>query len=127
MIQRMGLKAQTKVLTLNGRNYRMNFDMAALAYAENVYEDFFRKPTNVSEIIADLVVGKQRAVMAIGYAAMMSAGENVTFEEFTKEIYNFENAAEYQQTVTDALLKMMKVGDGTGEDDGKKASSRGEH
>lgn len=127
MIQRMGLKAQTKVLTLNGRNYRMTFDMAALAYAENVYEDYFHKPTNVSEIIADLVLGKQRAVMAIGYAAMQSAGENVTFEEFTKEVYNFENAAEYQQTVTDALLKMMKVGDGTGEDDGKKASSRGEH
>lgn len=128
MIKELGLKAKTAVVELqDGKNYRMDFDMGALANAEGVYEEHFGKPVGIDTIISELVQGRTRALMAITYGAMISAGENLTWRQFGKSIYTFENYHQLSETVTDALLAMMGSQDESTEDGSKNASSRGEN
>lgn len=118
-------KAQSIAVKLeNGETYRMDFDMAALANAEGIFEDKFGKSVGVDAIIADLVQAKARAMMAFAYGAMLSAGEKISWEDFSKSVYTFENYNVLADAVTTALLRMMRpeAGEGSAE---KNADSRG--
>lgn len=118
-------KAQSIAVKLeNGETYRMDFDMAALANAEGIFEDKFGKSVGVDAIIADLVQAKARAMMAFAYGAMLSAGEKITWEDFSKSVYTFENYNVLADAVTTALLRMMRPEDGEGSAE-KNADSRG--
>ena len=118
-------KAQSIAVKLeDGKTYRMDFDMAALANAEGIFEDKFGKSVGVDAIIADLVQAKARAMMAFAYGAMLSAGEKITWEDFAKSVYTFENYNALADAVTTALLRMMRPEDGEGSAE-KNADSRG--
>lgn len=118
-------KAQSIAVKLeNGATYRMDFDMAALANAEGIFEDKFGKSVGVDAIIADLVQAKARAMMAFAYGAMLSAGEKITWEDFSKAVYTFENYNVLADAVTTALLRMMRPESGEGSAE-KNADSRG--
>ena len=125
MINDRGMMARNTIIKLqDGKSYRMDFDMGALANAEGIYESKFGKIVGVDVIIGDLVSGMARATMAFAYAALISAGEKLTWEEFGKNIYTFENYNVLMDAVTEGLAAMMRS-DGDTEDDSKNVDSRG--
>lgn len=129
MIAELGMQARSAVITLqDGSTRRMDFDLGALAQAEGVYEDRYGRVVGIDIIIGELVQGRARALMALTYGAMLSAGEKLTWEQFSKSVYTFENYANLSNVVSDAVLAMMRSGDDEDEDDGdgsKNAPSRG--
>ena len=125
MINDRGMMARNTTIKLqDGKSYRMDFDMGALANAEGIYESKFGKIVGVDVIIGELVSGMARATMAFAYAALISAGEKLTWEEFGKNIYTFENYNVIMDAVTEGLAAMMRS-DGDTEDDSKNGDSRG--
>lgn len=125
MINDRGMMARNTIIKLqDGKSYRMDFDMGALANAEGIYESKFGKIVGVDVIIGELVSGMARATMAFAYAALISAGEKLTWEEFGKNIYTFENYNVLMDAVTEGLAAMMHS-DGDTEDDSKNGDSRG--
>lgn len=125
MINDRGMMARNAIIKLqDGKSYRMDFDMGALANAEGIYESKFGKIVGVDVIIGELVSGMARATMAVAYAALISAGEKLTWEEFGKNIYTFENYNVLMDAVTEGLAAMMRS-DGDTEDDSKNGDSRG--
>lgn len=125
MINDRGMMARNTIIKLqDGKSYRMDFDMGALANAEGIYESKFGKIVGVDVIIGELVSGMARATMAFAYAALISAGEKLTWEEFGKNIYTFENYNVIMDAVTEGLAAMMRS-DGDTEDDSKNGDSRG--
>ena len=125
MINDRGMMARNTIIKLqDGKSYRMDFDMGALANAEGIYESKFGKIVGVDVIIGELVYGMARATMAFAYAALISAGEKLTWEEFGKNIYTFENYNVIMDAVTEGLAAMMRS-DGDTEDDSKNGDSRG--
>ena len=125
MINDRGMMARNTIIKLqDGKSYRMDFDMGALANAEGIYESKFGKIVRVDVIIGELVSGMARATMAFAYAALISAGEKLTWEEFGKNIYTFENYNVLMDAVTEGLAAMMRS-DGDAEDDSKNGDSRG--
>lgn len=126
MINDRGMMARNTIIKLqDGKSYRMDFDMGALANAEGIYESKFGKIVGVDVIIGELVSGMARATMAFAYAALVSAGEKLTWEEFGKNIYTFENYNVIMDAVTEGLAAMMRS-DGDTEADSKNGDSRGE-
>lgn len=126
MINDRGMMARNAIIKLqDGKSYRMDFDMGALANAEGIYESKFGKIVGVDVIIGELVSGMARATMAFAYAALVSAGEKLTWEEFCKNIYTFENYNILMDAVTEGLAAMMRS-DGDEEDNSKNGDSRGE-
>ncbi len=121
-----GNKAVNVVVQLqDGKAYKMDFDMGALANAECIYEQRFGKSASVNEIIGDLVQAKAHAMMAFVYGAMLSAGEKITWEQFCKSVYTFDNYRNLTETVSEAMVQMMRSGDEPEEGGEKNASSRG--
>lgn len=120
-------KAQNVVAELqDGKKYRMDFDMGALANAECIYEQRFGKSAGVDVIIRDLIQGKAHAVMAFAYGAMISAEEKVTWKQFCESIFTFANYQKLTDVVSEALTGMMKTEeDAPEEGDEKNARSRG--
>ncbi len=109
----------------DGKTYRMDFDMGALANAECVYEQRFGKTVGVNVIIGDLVQAKTHAMMAFAYGAMISAGEAITWERFCKSVYTFENYQKLTDIVSEAMVQMMRTDDEPEEGEEKNAHSRG--
>lgn len=119
-------KAQNIVVELqDGKRYKMDFDMGALANAECAYEQHFGKAVGVNAIIADLVQAKAHAIMAFAYGAMVSAGEAITWEHFCKSVYTFANYQKLTDAVTEALVLMMRSDEEPEEGGEKNAHSRG--
>lgn len=116
---------QSTVVELqDGSTRKMDFDMGALAQAEMVYEDRFGKSVGVDAIIAELIMGKARAMMAFAYGAMISAGEKVTWKDFCGCVWTFDNYEQLHAVVLGAVLRMMHSGSTEGSAE-KNASSRG--
>ena len=74
-----GRKTQSAIVTLqDGKTYKADFDMGALANAEMAYERYFGKKMGVNDIVTELVGSGTRAMMSFMYGAMISAGEKIT-------------------------------------------------
>ena len=114
----------TVAVLQDGSKRKMDFDMGAMAQAEMIYEDKFGKSVGVDAIIEELIMGKARAMMAFAYGAMVSAGEKLTWAEFCKSVWTFENYEQLHAVVLQAVLRMMHSGDTEGSAE-KNADSRG--
>lgn len=121
-------KAQSIAIKLSdGKICKMDFDMGALANAECIYEKHFGKAVGVNAMIADLVQGKAHAVMAFAYGAIQSADQTITWQDFCKSVFTFENYQKLTDTVADAIATMMRSDAEPEDGDAKNASSRGEN
>lgn len=128
MIKELGMQARSAVIELqDGTKCRMDFDLGALAHAEGVYEDHFGRIAGIHEIIGELVQGRARALMAITYGAMLSAGEKITWDDFGKKIYTFENYDRLSEVISTEIAAMMRGSDDDDDEagDSKNAHSRG--
>lgn len=119
------LKQANALLDINGKVYRMDFDMMALAKAEQICEQRFYEQLDTMQILAGLVQNKTRAIMALAYGALTSAGEKITWEHFTKEMFTFDNFESIAGAVADGVAAMFDSGEEDAEASEKNADSRG--
>lgn len=121
-----GRKTQSAIVTLqDGKNYKADFDMGALANAEMAYERYFGKKMGVNDIITELVGSGTRAMMSFMYGAMISAGEKITWEYFSKSMYTFANVQKLIGVAADGLTEMMRTDEEPEGGDEKNVHSRG--
>lgn len=85
----LAMHTNSQIVTIKGKEYRMDFDPQALSIAEQIYLTRFEREVNVGVIIAELFSAKLAAVMAFAYGAMRSAGEKISWEQFSKELFTF--------------------------------------
>lgn len=119
------LKPADTMLELDGKTYKMDFDMMALAKAEQVCEQRFFEQLDTMQILAGLVQNKTRAIMALAYGALTSAGEKVTWERFAKEMFTFDNFEAIASAVADGVAAMFDADEEDPEASEKNADSRG--
>lgn len=79
------LTAPTQKMEFDGREYTLRFDMNCFRIAEDVYEEQYGKDRNFAEIAIELTKGRLGAVMAVYYAAMISGGAELAWEEFSEK------------------------------------------
>ena len=79
------LAAPTQKMEFNGREYALRFDMNCFRIAEDVYEERYGQDLNFAEIAMKLVKGKLGAVMAVYYAAMISGGADLDWDDFAAQ------------------------------------------
>lgn len=125
MEKMISLKSSDAMLEINGKTYKMDFDMMALAKAEQVCEQRFYEQLDTMQILAGLVQNKTRAIMALAYGALTSAGEKVTWEHFAKEMFTFDNFEAIAGAVADGVAAMFETGEKESEASEKNAVSRG--
>ena len=121
----LAIRATSTVLEINGRTYKMDFDMAALAGAERVYRQRFGQQSDTFQIISELFEAQTSAIMALAYGALTSAGEKLAWEHFSKDMFTFENYDAIANAVADAVGEMFGEAEDAEEDDAKNAPSRG--
>ena len=122
----LAIRAASSVLELNGRTYKLDFDLGALAGAERVYRKHFGQSVTTYDIISEIFEAQTSAIMALAYGALCSAGEKLAWEHFAKDIFTFENFDAIAEAVADAVGEMFGDGDeAEAEEDPKNASSRG--
>lgn len=107
----LDLHGVQKTITLNGKTYKMDFDMQAFSFAEMVYKTEYGLEADVATVISDLFEAKLTPVMAFSYGAIRSAGEAVTWKKFSKEIFTYENYDEVMSVVVEAITEMFDSGD----------------
>lgn len=101
-----------KIVTIGEETYTMDFDMQALSIAEQVYATrYFRPEINVAQIIKELYDVKISACMAFAYGAILSAGQAVPWEKFSKEIFTYEHFDAIFAEVQEAIEALFKTDD----------------
>ncbi len=106
------MRTNRRTVRIGETTYKMDFDMQALSMAEQVYAQYFARPdANVAEIVKDLFAVKMSAVMAFAFGALTSAGESVTWDDFSKKIFTYEHFDEVFGEVTEAIKALFNTGD----------------
>lgn len=108
------LRTNNRTVEIGGITYKLDFDMQALSFAEQLYLDYYGRDVNVSEIIRELFGMKASALSAFIFGAMRSAGEKVTWEEFSKRIFTYGNFDVMMDVATDAIGALLAPGGETG-------------
>lgn len=128
-MEQKGMRAQSVCVQLaDGSVRRMDFDMGMLAAAETVYETRFGRSVNASAVIMELIDQKARAVMAVCFGAMESAGEKITWDDFSKGVYTWENYSALSGAALEGVTHMMSGAQRSADGEGgeKNAPSRGD-
>lgn len=76
------LAAPADRMTLDGVSYQLKFDMKQARIAEDIYELKYGRSVSYFVIAQHLAQGRLGAIMAVYYAAMISGGADMTWEEF---------------------------------------------
>lgn len=101
------LKTNSRYIKIGGKTYQMDFDMEALSRAEQTYLLQYGRDVNVRDIIRELIQVKNSAVMVMAYSALTSAGNKLTWKEFSKEIFTYDNFDTVFDEVISAVSEMM--------------------
>jgi hypothetical protein len=101
------LKTNNRIVEINGETYRLDFDMQALSFAEQLYLEHYGRDVNVTEIIRELYAMKMSALAVFIYGAMRSAGEKVTWEQFSKRIFTYTNFYALFEVALDAIEALL--------------------
>lgn len=115
----LNIKTNARMIKIDGKAYRMDFDMEALSQAEQVYFSHYGRNVNISEIIRELEEVKMSAVMALAYGALISAGNVIEWRTFSKEIFSFANFDTVFDEVSEAMRAMFDAPSDTGSSDAK--------
>ncbi|NLI22285.1 MAG: hypothetical protein GX418_12175 [Clostridiales bacterium] len=107
----LDIRVNQRVLKLKDKTYLLDFDMQALSLAENVYKTQFGSDINVSEIVLELFKVKMTALMAFTYGAIRSAGTKMTWDEFSKTVFTYDNFNDVFAVVSEAITELFSMGD----------------
>lgn len=100
------MKTNSEIVEIGGQAYRMDFDPQALSHAEQVYLRHFDRAVNAGEIITELYGAQLSAVMAFAYGAMRSAGNDITWQRFAKDIFTLDDCEAVFEATTRAIRAM---------------------
>lgn len=103
----LDMRSHPYALEIGGKTYPLDFDMQALAYAEQTYIKEYDRQVNGAEILAEIYLGNMSALMTMTYGAIRSAGTPMTWQQFTKEIFTYEQYGEIQPIIEDAVTDMF--------------------
>lgn len=101
------LRNNCRMLEINGKTYRLDFDMEALSQTEQVYHTHYGRDVNIRDIIAELIQVKISAIMALTYGAMVSADNRISWKEFSKDIFTYDTLDSVLDVVLGAVTEMM--------------------
>ncbi len=105
----LSMRTNSRAIKIGDCTYKLDFDMQALSQAEQVYATRFGRDVNVATIVEDLFQVKMSAVMAFAYGALLSAGEKVSWNVFSKEIFTYEHFDEVFNEVSAAIKSLFAV------------------
>ncbi len=91
MSNSLELRTNSAVVEIGGKAYQLDFDPQALSFAEQVYEEEYGSDVNAAVIIQEVFAAKMRAVSAIIYGALRSAGNKILWNVFTKTIFTYDH------------------------------------
>lgn len=103
----LAMHVSPRMVEIGENTYRMDFDMQALSVAERVYKEKYHVRSNVGHVLAELSQGSLAALMAITYGAIVSGGEKMTWETFSKEVFTWEYFDALYDQVSTAVCEMM--------------------
>lgn len=106
------MKTNNRVLEIGGRTLRLDFDHQALCYAEQTYATQYGRDVNVAEIIRELYGMKSSALSAFVYGALRSAGEKVSWEEFSKKVFTYAHFDAVMDVALEAIQALFAPGEG---------------
>lgn len=79
------IMAPVDQITLDGQAYKLKFDNQCFRNAEDVYEAVYGRDVGYAQILQEIGRGKYRAIQALFFAAMASAGSEMAWEEFDQK------------------------------------------
>ena len=108
----LSLRSSRRTITIAGKEYTLDFDMLTLSHAEMVYDkEYGKKGANVQQIFADLFEQSTTAVMALGYAALTSAGTKISWEKFAKDLFTWDSVEDWNTAVCEGIADMLPDAD----------------
>lgn len=81
--------APIQYITLKGVKYPAIYNNKTARICEDIYADVYCKDIGYANILVELSRGRYSAIMAMLYAAIVSGGSDMTFQEFD-EIFSLD-------------------------------------
>lgn len=112
------LRSARRTIRIADKEYTLDFDMLTLSQAEVIYATKYgMKGANVQQIFSDLFEQSTAAVMALGYAALTSAGSKISWEVYAKELFTWESEADWNTAVCEGIADMLPEPDPAASED----------
>ena len=99
-------------MELDGEKLPLAFDLNCFRVAEDVYELHYDRSLNFGQIVTQLADGKIGAVMAVLYGALVSAGNEIKWSEFSKK-FRLIDIPGVKEMVMERVTQSLPETDGT--------------
>lgn len=100
------MSAPKKTIAVNGREYTLVFDCNTLRICEDVYEDHYKRQKNFAAIADELSRNRIGAIMAILYAALISGGAELSWQQYT-EWFRLENLSSISEALVAGISEAL--------------------
>ena len=104
--------APVEFVVLNGVQYKTVYNNRTARIAEDVYEQQYGKDVGYGQILQDVARGKYSAVMAMFYASIISAGTDMSWDEFDAA-FNLDSIPGVREIIAGAVAKSLPRTDET--------------
>ena len=100
------MSAPVEFITLNGTQYKTVYNNQTARIAEDVYEQQYGKDVGYGEILKGIAKGKYRAIMALFYAAIISGGAQLSWEDFDAQ-FHLDSIEGVREIIARAVQKTL--------------------
>ena len=100
------MSAPVEYITLNDTRYQTVYDNQTARLAEDVYEQQYGKDVGYGEILQGIARGKYSAIMALFYAAIVSGGAQLTWEDFDAQ-FKLDSIEGVREVIARAIQKSL--------------------
>ena len=100
------MSAPVEFITLNGTQYKTVYNNQTARIAEDVYEQQYGKDVGYGEILKGIAKGKYSAIMALFYAAIISGGAQLSWEDFDAQ-FHLDSIEGVREIIARAVQKTL--------------------
>ena len=100
------MSAPVEFITLNGTQYKTVYNNQTARIAEDVYEQQYGKDVGYGEILKGIAKGKYSAIMALFYAAIISGGAQLSWEDFDAQ-FKLDSIEGVREVIARAIQKSL--------------------
>lgn len=100
------MSAPVEFITLNGTQYKTVYNNQTARIAEDVYEQQYGKDVGYGEILKGIAKGKYSAIMALFYAAIISGGAHLSWEDFDAQ-FHLDSIEGVREIIARAVQKTL--------------------
>ena len=105
------LAAPADYMILDGTRYRLVFDLKQARIAEDIYELQYGRSVSYFVIAQHLAQGRLGAMMAVYYAALVSGGTDMPWEEYQKK-FRLDALPGVKEWLLEHVLKSLPEAEG---------------